>query len=485
MLSPSIIVDSLTEWSPYASGPNVVAAADYLAGGDGQANNRRIINLCRDGSYLSIGYYVSLLTEARGKRAMPSVSTLIELTDPDHVPPSLSWHRSAASRDQDLPDELLICFGRSQDDKFNKIANAIFGRYPAPIIHARLKARGSKLVIDTVRIGAIDQLNDQGETFFAESLDLFSRRVWRNHSHRNTRFDLAILVDPNEEMPPSDKGAIRLFERAARSVGFSPEVITLEDSPRLLEFDALLIRCTTAINHITYQLARRAEREGMAVIDDPESILKCCNKVFLHDLLSSHHIGMPPSHLVTRDPQPNYDQLVAELGLPMVLKIPDGSFSRGVFKVEDSNQLITRCQELLAQSAVIIAQAFVPTPFDWRIGVLEGRALYACRYHMARDHWQIVNHASTKSGRLGDHDCVPLSQVPSTVARTAVKAARLIGDGLYGVDIKDVDGHALVIEINDNPSLESEVEDQLLGEELYRQIVAHLMNKVQARGRTQ
>ncbi len=52
------------------------------------------------------------------------------------------------------------------------------------------------------------------------------------------------------------------------------------------------------------------------------------------------------------------------------------------------------------------------------------------------------------------------------------------------VDLKEVDGHVLVIEVNDNPSIDAGVEDQVLGEELYRQIVAQLLSTVQTRGRS-
>ena len=43
-----------------------------------------------------------------------------------------------------------------------------------------------------------------------------------------------------------------------------------------------------------------------------------------------------------------------------------------------------------------------------------------------------------------------------------MRAAAERGDGLYGVDLKDVDGRAIVIEINDNPSIDAGVEDQVL-----------------------
>jgi hypothetical protein len=45
------------------------------------------------------------------------------------------------------------------------------------------------------------------------------------------------------------------------------------------------------------------------------------------------------------------------------------------------------------------------TEFDWRIGILNGQALYACQYFMSRGHWQIYNHAAKgnhkASGQVG------------------------------------------------------------------------------------
>ena len=34
----------------------------------------------------------------------------------------------------------------------------------------------------------------------------------------------------------------------------------------------------------------------------------------------------------------------------------------------------------------------MPTDYDWRIGVLDGEPLFACKYKMARGHWQIIKH---------------------------------------------------------------------------------------------
>jgi glutathione synthase/RimK-type ligase-like ATP-grasp enzyme len=80
---------------------------------------------------------------------------------------------------------------------------------------------------------------------------------------------------------------------------------------------------------------------------------------------------------------------------------------------------------------------------------------------------------------------VPLEKVPRKLLRTAVKAANLIGDGLYGVDLKEYgEGQYSVIEVNDNPSIDAGVEDELLMDDLYRAIMRVFRNRLEARRRS-
>ena len=46
-----------------------------------------------------------------------------------------------------------------------------------------------------------------------------------------------------------------------------------------------------------------------------------------------------------------------------------------------------------------------------------------------------------------------------------------MGNGLYGVDLKQSGDQVVVIEVNDNPNVDAGVEDLWLGEDLYRQIM--------------
>jgi len=84
---------------------------------------------------------------------------------------------------------------------------------------------------------------------------------------------------------------------------------------------------------------------------------------------------------------------------------------------------------------------------------------------------------------MGGWETVPLREAPAKAVRLAIKAATLIGDGLYGVDVKEISGRFLVMEINDNPSIESGVEDAVIGEHLYESVMRWFLERLEQRGR--
>jgi glutathione synthase/RimK-type ligase-like ATP-grasp enzyme len=59
-----------------------------------------------------------------------------------------------------------------------------------------------------------------------------------------------------------------------------------------------------------------------------------------------------------------------------------------------------------------------------------------------------------------------------------VRAATLIGDGLYGVDLKQVGDRCYVIEVNDNPNIDAGNEDSVLGEALYREVLGVFLRRI-------
>lgn len=487
-----IVVDRLTDWRWPTQGLLITDIDNYLARSAGKKKKQPpyVINLCRRYAYLSGGYYCSLLAEARSQVPMPTVADVLSLARKslyDFALPELEVRLAkTVKRHEDLPTEpfdLTVCFGQPDDARFSRLGEDVFDMFRYPVLVLKL-VPGEPWRIKSIKAMGLFQLPHELDDLFISAIHAYTRtRTVHAAEHPAPLYQMAILHDPSETLPPSDAGALRKFASIARSMRMGVELITRKDYRRLPEFDALFIRTTTNIDHYTYQFARKAEQEGLIVMDDPMSILRCTNKVYLNELLTRHKLPTPRAATVNRV---NFkEEALAELedyiGYPMILKIPDGAFSRGVLKAENREQLIARATELLVHSRLILAQEYMPTRFDWRIGTLAGKPLFACQYMMSGKHWQIVNHRPDGSFRQGDFKTYALDDVPREVVEVATRAAQLVGNGLYGVDLKQTDNGVFVIEINDNPNLDSGVEDKVLKDDLYREILAEFISRIDGR----
>ncbi|WP_447749991.1 RimK family protein [Pseudomonas nicosulfuronedens] len=488
-----IIVERKEDWASYIPSEDMLSAREYLEDSrQFEAGKRfQVINLCRNYKYLGHGYYCSLLAEARGHKVIPSVRTISELAKKSLYGLALDGLEKALEKALDQHPcastdsfTLRLYFGRTDLEPLQPIARQLFEAFPCPILLVDFR-RTDAWHIAGVRPGALHKLRENQEDPFADALDRFSRRVWRQpNSRRLARYDLAILHNPAESLPPSNAAALQNFVRVGRQLGVAVELIEKKDYTRLAEYDALLIRETTRVDDHTYRFAKKAESEGLIVMDDPASILRCTNKVYLTDLLRGHDLGMPDTEILYKDNPQELERVGARLGFPLVLKIPDGCFSRGVYKVEDAQQLHSVSAELFEHSVLLLAQEYLYTEYDWRIGILNRKPVFACQYFMCRGHWQIVEH---KAGGevIGECRTLPVESAPPAVVELALKTASLIGDGLYGVDLKQVDGEVLVIEVNDNPNLDAGIEDACLKDELYRQVLEEFIRRLELKRRGQ
>ena len=309
-------------------------------------------------------------------------------------------------------------------------------------------------------------MREAAETYFSKKRFHEWRKKQRFH-------DLAILTDPTEPNAPSNKKALESFVSAGEALGLNVDFIDKNDSRAIAEYDALFIRATTSVDHYTYRFARRASQENLVVIDDPQSIVKCTNKVYLAELMRSHQILTPETLFISK-----FDKVLPDIQFPCVLKKPDSAFSQGVVKLDDLKELQKSLTQFFKTSDLILIQPFIPTEFDWRIGVLDNKPLFACRYYMAKGHWQIYNWEASQQEIEGRHETIPLHEVPEAVMKTAMKATRLIGDSLYGVDIKSHGDKHYVIEVNDNPNIDFGIEDRVMGETLYQQIMSVFLQRI-------
>jgi glutathione synthase/RimK-type ligase-like ATP-grasp enzyme/gamma-glutamyl:cysteine ligase YbdK (ATP-grasp superfamily) len=444
-----------------------VLSADYLAGLDpSQRAARRVVNLCREHDYLSDGYYVSLIADARGQDVEPTIDVLVGLEDTAGTLRALQEAGIPIAEEEEWGEtvEARILGGAAQQARFRTIGRRIHQTLPFPALAADLKRtdRGWRVL----RVRALGLADLDGTERSRLQTSMIGRRV--PGARPTASFTLGVLWNELDPYRPSNRDAIDRLVRVGARMGVLVDPLDPDELHRVPEHDALLIRAVTGVEEPAFAFAQRAESLGMPVIDDPRSILRCCNKVYLHELLGRAGLATPPTVLASAST--TFAELTAALGCPVVVKLPDGSFSVGVKKVSDEAGWKEIGAKWFADSPLLVVQKYLPTAFDWRVGVLDGRPLFVARYHMAKGHWQIAR-STANTTRYGRVEAVSRSTADPEVVALACAAASLVGDGLYGVDLKETDAGVVVIEINDNPNLDAGNEDAVDGERIYEDLI--------------
>lgn len=480
-----LVVANPRDWPVAIHGVETISARTYLfdsAYCDRQ--DTRVFNLCHSHRYQDRGYYVSLLAEARGHQPVPDVKAIEDVHAGEFaslLADGVADDLAEACGDADEGAlELDIFFGRTRERRHGKIGARLFNLLRLPLMRVRFEIDGARWHVASVASLRIAALSEEQKAFAASAAGECLKGHCRRASSEPAaqRPALAILNDRSEPGQPSNSAAIQRFCAAAENAGMRCELIGRNDIERLSEFDALFIRDNTCVDHYTYRFARQAAVSGLVAIDDPDSILKCGNKLYLAELMNHHRLPTPKTLAVHRD---NIGDIVPVLGLPCILKKPDGAFSSGVVKAHTEEDARRIANEFLEDSDLILAQEYLPTEFDWRIGILDRKLLFACKYHMVPGHWQIIEHQEDASYVEGMTEAVAIEDIPEQAAEIALKAAGLIGDGFYGVDLKQRGQHFYLIEINDNPNVDAGNEDEIQGEALYREVMEVFRRRIEAR----
>jgi hypothetical protein len=259
---------------PNADTPHkVITTSEYLARPRlFDVGRPKLVNLARSYAYQSKGYYASLLAEARGHRVVPTVETMLELREAklyEHALPDLEDELNRCARRADVQPEgelkLLVCFGIARDPRFESFGRLLFDWFRCPALEV-IVGPGEWLSIERIRPRNITRLANGEGAFLREALHQHTRREWRDPKARTiAKYDLAVLYDPNEKIPPTSADSIKHFARIAEKHSVDVERITRRQLAELAEYDGLFIRETTSIDNHTYRFARRAWQEGMPV----------------------------------------------------------------------------------------------------------------------------------------------------------------------------------------------------------------------------
>ena len=289
---------------------------------------------------------------------------------------------------------------------------------------------------------------------------------------------IACFVEKYNFTDPKEAKALQNFKIAAETMGHGFDFMFRENILAIPKYDAVFIRATTDPLFTAYIVSKTAWELGLKVVDDPKSIQICGNKIHLYELFKKYDIPHIPTVFLTKNElhHKRILDIFRNFGRPVVVKAPYTSFSKYVEKVACETSFRDVAKRFFRKSDVLVVQKFMPSAFDWRVGVLNGEVLYVCKYMVPKGRWK---HGAKRRGKpsfiWGRTISLKRENAPVKLKETALKACEVVGSGLYGVDIKEINGDYIVVEVNDNPSIYAGHED-LRDKDVYSKIVAYLVD---------
>jgi glutathione synthase/RimK-type ligase-like ATP-grasp enzyme len=289
---------------------------------------------------------------------------------------------------------------------------------------------------------------------------------------------IACFVEKYNFSDPREDGALKNFQHTANSMGHTFDFMFRENISTLPRYDAVFIRATTDPLFTSYIVSKTALELGKRVIDDPTSIQICGNKIHLYDLFNKYNVPHIPTTFLNKDEfhHKRLQQIFRTYGKPVVVKAPYTSFSKYVEKVACETSFRDVAKRFFRKSDVLAVQTFMPTAYDWRVGVLNNQVLYVCKYMIPKGRWK---HGAKCRGKptfiWGRTVSLRRANAPARLKQVALKACEVVGRGLYGVDIKEVNGNYVVVEVNDNPSIYAGYEDYR-DKDIYTKIIEYLVD---------
>ena len=287
---------------------------------------------------------------------------------------------------------------------------------------------------------------------------------------------IACFVEKYNFTDPREDSALQNFKLTAEKFGHEFDFLFRENISEIPKYDSVFIRATTDPLYTAYIVSKTAWELGLRVIDDPASIKICANKIHSYSLFKKSNVPHIPTIFLNKDEfhHKRLLEIFKIFGKPVVVKAPYTSFSRYVEKVACETSFREVARRFFRKSDILVVQKFMPTAFDWRVGVLNGEVLYVCKYMIPKGRWK---HGAKLRGKptfiWGRTVAMKRVNAPAELRQVALKACKVIGNGLYGVDIKEFNENFVVVEVNDNPSIYAGYED-LRDKDIYVKIIKYL-----------
>ena len=210
--------------------------------------------------------------------------------------------------------------------------------------------------------------------------------------------------------------------------------------------DVIIPRIGTTLTNYGISVVRQFELLGSRVINDADSISRSRDKMRALQILADKGIHIPKT-VMARNPNQLVRALQLTDGPPIILKLIEGTQGIGVILSETKQSFESTLDTLWNLGQDILIQQFVSESRgkDIRAFVVGDRVVAAMKREAAAEEFRANIH------RGGTGTAVKLTSVQE---ETALKAAKVLGLEIAGVDFFDIPGEPIVIELNSSPSLQ-------------------------------
>ncbi len=214
----------------------------------------------------------------------------------------------------------------------------------------------------------------------------------------------------------------------------------------LAEYDAILPRIGASITYYGTAVVRQFEQMDVFCANSALSISNSRDKLRSLQILSRHHIGMPQTTFV-RDKKDVLPALDRVGGAPVVIKLIEGTQGIGVLLADTVKSAEAIIELLQSQKQNVLIQKFVAESKgrDVRAFVVGDQVVAAMRRVAQGQEFRSNVHRGGLTERI---------ELDEEYARTAVRAAQIMGLNVAGVDLLEGKDGPQILEVNSSPGLE-------------------------------
>lgn len=241
--------------------------------------------------------------------------------------------------------------------------------------------------------------------------------------------------------------SVRVVDALRCYMNVNPTTPDVHYRGRKLEgFDAVIPRIGSSITYYGLAVLRQLETMGVYSLNPSTAIARSRDKLLALQLMAKKGIGMPVTGFA-HAPDDTHDLINLVGGAPLVVKLTEGTQGVGVVLCETDGAATSVIEAFRGLDAYFLVQQFVKEAggSDIRCFVVGGQVVAAMIRTAAPGEFRSNLH------RGGTGQSVEITRLERS---TAIRAARILGLNVAGVDLMRTSQGPMVLEVNSSPGLE-------------------------------